>query len=87
MSVPPTKVPLCRPHHREHHSIGHPRYDAKYRIRLLALVKEFVHKSPPFEHGHLGTVSSGVLDRVRLDLMATFASSHGEANSRGGRAA
>jgi len=39
-------VPLCQAHHKVQHRIGHPRFDARYGIRLLALVRVFVWTSP-----------------------------------------
>jgi hypothetical protein len=39
-------VPLCEVHHKEQHRNAHPQFDARHRIQLLALVRQFVWQAP-----------------------------------------
>jgi hypothetical protein len=54
-------VPLCEPHHQEQHTIRHPRFDARYGIRLLLLVRSFVWASQDVKNGGIGIAAARII--------------------------
>jgi hypothetical protein len=38
--------PLCRDHHREYHTIGHARFDAKHKMSTKAAAEDCARRSP-----------------------------------------
>lgn len=42
-------ISLCREHHQEQHNIGEPAFEARHRVDMKALAREFASASPAWK--------------------------------------